>query len=182
MALRRKAAVSIAIVATPPHGILFIERALHLRDHPGQIALPGGGVDPEDGDDLLRTALRELREEVGVTAERVTVIAELPVVSQRRANNFDVTPFVAVIAPGPFTIDGDETAGMFTIPLQTIVTDGVRDGTVEYGGLTIDTLVLDYDGRRVWGLTANILRLFIDRWNEPNGALRAQVEAVLVVS
>jgi ADP-ribose pyrophosphatase YjhB (NUDIX family) len=176
---RRRAAVSIAIIASPPHGILFVERASHLRDHPGQIALPGGGVDPEDGDDLQRTALRELREEVGIEPERVTVLAQLPVVSQRRANNFDVAPFVVVVAPGPFTIDGTETAGMFTVPLATILSDGVRDGRVEYGGITIDSPVLDHEGRRVWGLTAHILRSFVARWNDESSDLRALVEARL---
>ncbi len=128
---RRIAAVTIAIIAAPPHGVLFVERAAHLRDHPGQIALPGGSADPADGGDLERTALRELREEVGVAPERVTILARLPLVRQTRANNFDVTPFVATVAPGGFTIDGTETAGMFTIPLEVIVGDALRAGTVE---------------------------------------------------
>jgi Pyruvate/2-oxoacid:ferredoxin oxidoreductase gamma subunit/ADP-ribose pyrophosphatase YjhB (NUDIX family) len=112
--LRRKAAVAVAVNARPPHGVIFVERASHLRDHPGQIGLPGGRVDAADGDDLRRTVLRELHEEIGVTPERVTIVGNLAQVSQR-VNTFDVTPFVAVIAPGPFTIDGSETAGMFTM-------------------------------------------------------------------
>src|ERR1700736_6893982 len=97
--VRRTAAVAFAILKAPPHGVIFIERASHLRDPPGQIALPGGSVDAEDGGDLRRTALRELREEVGVAPERVTIVGQLPMVSQRRAHNFDVTPFVATVAP-----------------------------------------------------------------------------------
>ena len=176
---RRKAAVTVAIVAAPPHGILFVERASHLRDHPGQIGLPGGGVDPADGDDLERTALRELREEVGVEAERVRIVGRLPQVSQR-VNTFDVTPFIAVIAPGPFTIDGSETAGMFTIPLSIVVSDSLRKGSISIAERIVESHILDYEGRRVWGLTGRILRAFADRWNDEASGVRAAVEAAFL--
>lgn len=175
---RRKAAVAIGIVAAPPHGVLFVERASHLRDHPGQIGLPGGGVDPADGGDPARTALRELREEVGVAPERVTIVGRLPEVSQQ-VNTFDVTPFVAVIAPGPFTIDGSETAGMFTIPLEFIVSGALRRGTIEFAERLIETYLLDYEGRRVWGLTGRILRSFVEHWHDGKCDLRGAVAAAL---
>ena len=63
---RRPAAVVLGIIDEPPHGVIFIERSEHLRAHAGQIGLPGGGSDPQDGGDLVRTALREMEEEVGV--------------------------------------------------------------------------------------------------------------------
>jgi 8-oxo-dGTP pyrophosphatase MutT (NUDIX family) len=176
--VRRKAAVAVAIGARPPHGVIFVERASHLRDHPGQIGLPGGGVDADDGDDLERTVLRELHEEIGVARERVTIVGRLPQVSQR-VNTFDVTPFVAVIAPGPFTIDGNETAGMFTIPLAVVLSDALRKGTIDVAERVVDTYLLDYDGRRIWGLTGRILQSFAEAWNEPQAALRASVERAL---
>jgi 8-oxo-dGTP pyrophosphatase MutT (NUDIX family) len=175
---RRRAAVAIAIIATPPHGILFVERASHLRDHPGQIGLPGGGVDPQDDDDLERTALRELREEVGVVPERVQIVGRLRQVSQR-VNTFDVTPFIAVIAPGPFTIDGSETAGMFTVPLEIVVSEALRKGSITIAERIIESYILDYDGRRVWGLTGGILRLFVEAWNDETSGVRPAVEAKL---
>ena len=176
---RRTAAVVVAILTTPPHGVIFIERAAHLRDHPGQIALPGGSVDPADGGDLRRTALREMREEVGVDSERVTILAQLPIVSQRRANNFDVTPFVATVAPGPLTIDGTETAAVFTIPLAFII-ESLQAGTVTVGEQSIETYILDFERRRVWGLTGHILRWFVEAWNDAANPLRAAVEGALV--
>jgi 8-oxo-dGTP pyrophosphatase MutT (NUDIX family) len=176
--VRRTAAVVVAILTTPPHGVIFIERASHLRDHPGQIALPGGSVDPSDGGDLRRTALREMREEVGVAAERVTIVGRLPVVSQRRANNFDVTPFVATVAPGPLTIDGTETAAVFTVPLAFII-ERLQAGTVTVGEQSVETYVLDFETRRVWGLTGGILRKFVEAWNDAADPLRAAVEAAL---
>ncbi len=173
---RRTAAVALAFSTAPPHGAIFIERASHLRDHPGQIALPGGSVDPADGGDLRRTALRELREEVGVAAERVTIVGELPMVRQTRANNFDVTPFVAAVAPGPLTIDGTETAAVFTIPLDVIVAE-LTHGTVAVGEVSVETHLLDFESRRVWGLTAHVLRSFVDAWRDPQHPLRAALEA-----
>ncbi|GAC1578184.1 MAG: hypothetical protein NVS3B7_11750 [Candidatus Elarobacter sp.] len=178
MTVRRKAAVAIAIIAAPPFGIVFVERAKHLRDHPGQIGLPGGGVDPEDGGDLERTVLRELREEVGVVPERVRIVRRLPMVSQR-VNTFDVTPFVAVVAPGPLTIDADETAGVFTIPLDVVISDALGMGVIEVGERIVETFILDYDERRVWGLTGRILRTFADAWPDAAGGMRAAVEAEL---
>lgn len=175
---RRTAAVAMAILRTPARGVIFIERASHLRDHPGQIALPGGSVDPEDGGDLKRTALRELREEVGVAPERVAIVGQLPVARQTRANNFDVTPFVATVAPGPLTIDGTETAAVFTIPLDVIV-EQLTHGTHAVGDLSVETYILDYDNRRVWGLTGHILRSFVDAWTDAANPLRAAVEGAL---
>ena len=176
---RRTAAVALAILKAPPHGVIFIERASHLRDHPGQIALPGGSVDAADGGDLRRTALRELREEVGVAPERVTHRRRsFRSSARRRANNFDVTPFVAAVAPGPLTIDGTETAAVFTIPLHFIV-ERVRPGTVMVGELSVETYLLDFETRRVWGLTGNILRAFVDAWNDAANPLRAAVESTL---
>jgi 8-oxo-dGTP pyrophosphatase MutT (NUDIX family) len=175
---RRTAAVVVAILTAPPHGVIFIERAAHLRDHPGQIALPGGSVDPADGGDLRRTALREMREEVGVAAERVTILGQLPIVSQRRANNFDVTPFVAAVAPGPLTIDGTETAAVFTIPLAFVI-ERLQAGTVTVGEQSVETYILDFETRRVWGLTGHILRRFVEAWNDDANPLRAAVEGAL---
>jgi 8-oxo-dGTP pyrophosphatase MutT (NUDIX family) len=153
-----------------------VERAAHLRDHPGQIGLPGGSVHPEDAD-LRATALRELHEEVGVDPSRVTIVARLPVFSQRMVNNFDVTPFVAAIKPGVLKIDSSETAGVFTVPLARIVDEGLREDRVEHRGLRVQSLVLDYEGYRIWGFTARILEAFISQWH--GGELRDRVHAEL---
>ncbi len=161
---RRQAAVVIAIFRAFPHGVVFVERGSHLRDHPGQIGLPGGRAHPEDSG-LEATALRELHEEVGIESGRATIVERLPTLHQRVRNNFDVTPFVAVVEPGDLTIDGDETAGVFLVPLATIVEGGLQRGSVDYGGLRLPSLVLDFEGRRIWGLTARILHSFVARWN-----------------
>ena len=74
---RRPAAVVLGIFEAPPHGVIFIERAAHLRNHAGQIGLPGGGKDAGDAN-LEATALREMHEEVAVDPARVTIVANAP--------------------------------------------------------------------------------------------------------
>ena len=174
----RPAAVVLAIFATPPHGVIFIERAAHLRHHAGQIGLPGGGVDPEDAGDLRRTALREMHEEVGIEEERVDFLWTLEPIHPR-VSNFLVTPFVAVVQPGPLVIDTSETAAVFSIPLATVL-ERVHDGVMDLGAIQIQTTLLDYDGRRIWGLTGHVLRQFVDAWNA--GEMRRLIESRLTLS
>lgn len=174
---RRPAAVVLGIIDEPPHGVIFIERATHLRTHAGQIGLPGGGSDPEDGGDLMKTALREMEEEVGVEPSRVRFVGKLPAV-RARVNQYVVTPYVAIISSGELRIDATETVGVFTVPLD-IVLDELRDGVVAIGTYEVKTPLLDYDGRRIWGLTGHILRSFSDAWNNPAANLRSLIQSSL---
>jgi 8-oxo-dGTP pyrophosphatase MutT (NUDIX family) len=176
----RAAAVLLAIFADPPHPVVFIERAAHLRDHPGQIGFPGGSVDAADGDDRARTVLRELHEELGVGAERVTLVGRLPDVRQQ-TNNFIVTPFVGVLRSGtPLTIDATETAAVFTAPLEALVAPGaVHPGIETFGEYAVETWVFDYGDLHVWGLTASILHEFTAAWNSGDSPLCAAVHSAL---
>lgn len=178
---RRPAAVTLAILAEPPHGVVFIERAAHLANHPGQIGLPGGALDPSDGGDHRAAALRELHEEVGIGPERVSVVGELPMIAQR-VNVFDVVPFVAVVEPGPLRIDPNEVASVFTVPLATILGDALTTGHVRVGAVDVPSDILDVDGRRIWGLTGRILRSFRDAWKAGDGDMRARVERALATN
>jgi len=171
-AARRPAAVVLGIFDQPPHGVIFIERSAHLRNHAGQIGLPGGGMDPGDAD-LRATALREMQEEVAVDPARVTIVGKLPVI-KARVNNYAVTPFVATIEPGDLRIDATETVGVFTVPLETLLRD-LREGTVAVENLDIPSPILDHGEKRIWGLTGHILRAFVAAWNDPDNDLRARV-------
>jgi 8-oxo-dGTP pyrophosphatase MutT (NUDIX family) len=172
--------VLLAIFADPPHRIVFVERAAHLRNHPGQIAFPGGSADAADGDDRRRTALRELHEELGVPAERVTIVGRLPDAYQR-SNNFLVTPFVGVLRSAtPLTIDATETAAVFTVPLDAVVAPGaVHPGIETIGEVAIETWVFDYGDLHVWGLTASMLHEFVAAWSSTHSELRANIENAL---
>lgn len=143
--------------------MIFVERAAHLRRNPGQVGFPGGGAEPGDGGDPVRTALRELTEELGVAAECVNVVGRLSQLEQR-SSGLIITPVVGVLSANtpPFVADGDEIVGAFAVPLPLIIANSGPS--------------LDYDGRHIWGFTARILASFVAAWNAPVSSLRAAIE------
>lgn len=176
----RFAAVVIPIYANPPHDVVFIERAQHLRRHAGQIAFPGGAVDDGDDGDHARAALREVEEEIGIPPAAIRIVDELAAIAQRQ-NVFLVTPFVGVVAPGTeLIVDANEAAAAIRVPLAAIVAPGaVHDGVHLAGDRRIATTLFDYGEMHVWGLTGHILRDFVARYHAPGSALRATLEAQL---
>ncbi len=168
----------VPILATPPHSVIFVERAQHLRRHPGQIAFPGGASDESDGGDPVRTALRELEEEIGVAAERVRVAGRLPD-STQEMNRFIITPIVGVLdASARFRVDGEEIASLFAVPLAAILDDGaLYEDTAITAARGRAMYAFDYEGRHIWGFTGRILKTFVDAWSAPESSLRCAVEA-----
>jgi 8-oxo-dGTP pyrophosphatase MutT (NUDIX family) len=121
---RRLAAVVIPIFANPPHEVVFVERARHLRRHAGQIAFPGGAVDEEDEGDLARAGTRELYEEIGIPPASITIVGQLDPIRQR-TNIFNVTAFIGVVAPGtPLVVDLNEASAAHRVPLAEILAPG----------------------------------------------------------
>jgi 8-oxo-dGTP pyrophosphatase MutT (NUDIX family) len=169
-------AVLVPIFAKAPHGVLFVERATHLRRHAGQIGLPGGRADPIDGGDPERTALRELFEELGIESDRVTVVGRLPALEQS-SSRFVITPIVGVVDPGvAVRPDGNEIAGFFDVPLAAIVADGALYDDAATGRARGRAMyALDYAGRHIWGFTARILKSFVDEWNAAGSPLRRAI-------
>jgi ADP-ribose pyrophosphatase YjhB (NUDIX family) len=174
----RRAAVTLAIESAPPHGVIFIERAEHLRHHAGEIAFPGGAAELHDNGELARTALRELEEEVGIEPERVSLVGQLSDVSPR-VSGYVVTPFVAVVRPGPYILDRSEVAGIFTVPLAEVVGRGVGQGRVKVGIFNVQSYIFEYGGSRVWGMTARVLQEFVTVWKHQNSELRTRIEQAL---
>ena len=174
---RRPAAVVLAINVRPPHDVIFVERAAHLRSHPGQIGLPGGGMDPIDDGDLERTALRELHEEVGIAPEHVRFAGRLSPI-RARVNRYVVTPFVAIVADVPLHVEPGELTGAFTVPLTEII-ERLTDGVYTFGSFEIETPLLEVGARTIWGLTGHVLRDFVEQWESAQSPLRARIEALL---
>jgi 8-oxo-dGTP pyrophosphatase MutT (NUDIX family) len=172
--MERYAAVLIPIFAAAPPHVVFIERARHLRRHAGQIAFPGGAVEPDEAADHERAALREVEEEIGIAPDRVAVVERLPAIRQR-SGGFTVTPFIGIIAPdGPLTVDANEVAAIHRVPLAAILAPGaVRAGIEIAGERRIDTTHFDHDGLHVWGLTGHILAAFVERYRDAASPLRA---------
>ncbi|MEE3252821.1 MAG: CoA pyrophosphatase, partial [Nitrospinota bacterium] len=112
----KKAAVLVMLY--PKHNkthILMIKRGVHLKSHGGEIGFPGGGYEEEQDKNLLTTALRETREEIGVHVETSKVIAQLPIVNTRLG--FEITPFVSVLSESQeFKRQEDEVDEILEIP------------------------------------------------------------------
>jgi len=162
IALREGTAVTEAAVLVPlvnrPAGVqvLLTQRTEHLRDHGGQVSFPGGRVEP---DDLHReaTALRETTEEIGLPANRVTLLGRLP--DYEIPSGFRITPVIGWVEP-PFTLQPDafEVADIFEAPLAHFL-DAANYQRREYHfrGRHRHYLAIPWEGRYIWGATAGML-------------------------
>lgn len=137
--------------------VILTQRAMHLNNHAGEVAFPGGMWDKTDSD-LLHTALREADEEIGLAPSLVQPIATLPVSTPRR-RNLNVTPFVGLVdGPLDLVADPGEIGALFDAPLRLFM--NVEDYDyfemkTEYGALTFP--FLPYKGYKIWGFTLKVL-------------------------
>ena len=156
----RPASVLLALIERPSGPtVLFTERAAHLKDHAGQVSLPGGRI--AAGETPAEAALREAHEEVGLDPAAVEVIGSLD--GFLTGTGFTVMPVIGVVQARDFvaTPDPREVAGVFEVPLGVILDrSALRVGYFERHGSRLLTYELDYDGRRIWGATAAVLRNF----------------------
>lgn len=158
--------VPILETVTGPE-LLFTVRARHLRRHPGQIAFPGGHVEP--GETLLEAALRETEEEVGVTVAQENVLGRLS--SHPSPTGSCATPFVATMAwPQPLTLSEDEVESTFTVPVSDLLQMAPSSQLVHHLGESRLLHSYDWEDMQIWGLTGNVL-------HELLGAIRQSLPA-----
>jgi len=141
---------------------LFIRRQEHLMSHPGQIAFPGGGVEPEDAS-IEDSALRETHEEIGVPPDRIQVFGRLDEIET--VTGYRIAPVVGRI-PYPFTfvLDDYEVAETFVLPIARLRDPAVfREEHMEREGRKYPVYFYELDDRVIWGATAKILRQFLHR-------------------
>lgn len=168
------AAVLVAIVMHASPTVLLTQRTAHLPTHAGQIAFPGGKLDAGDAS-AQAAALREAQEEVGLAAEWVEIIGELPAYATGTA--FMVTPVVALVRPG-FLLQPNpgEVADVFEVPLTHLMNPAHhRHHEAVWQGQNRRWLSMPYqDGleqRYIWGATAgmlrNLYRFLAANWVQP---------------
>jgi 8-oxo-dGTP pyrophosphatase MutT (NUDIX family) len=151
------AAVLIALLpAADGPRILLTRRADHLEHHAGQIAFPGGRIEPEDPDPVA-AALREAREEIGLDPRRVEILGEIA--SYRTRTGFSIHPVVGwVEPPASFRPDPFEVAELFDVPLAHVLDPANhRRDAHERDGRRREFWVVPYENRYIWGATAGIL-------------------------
>jgi 8-oxo-dGTP pyrophosphatase MutT (NUDIX family) len=162
----RQASVLVPLVQRDELMVLLTQRTDHLNDHPGQISFPGGRAEPEDAH-ATATALREAQEEIGLAAEYVDVLGELP--TYTTGTSFIVTPVVALVRPG-FALSADpfEVAEVFEVPLAFLMNPAHhRWHSVDMAGRKREFLSMPWVDVQapgaarqyfVWGATAAMLR------------------------
>lgn len=154
---KRQAAVLVPVVRRPQPGLLLTQRSALLRQHPGQVAFPGGAVDSTDVS-LIAAALRESHEELAIPPESVEIIGTLPCVES--VTGFQVTPVVGIIPPGlPWHANEEEVSAVFEMPLTEALTLGrYYPLDIRRRGNAHRVWLSWYQHYFVWGMTAGIIR------------------------
>ena len=150
------AAVLIAITDVPHDPqVILTQRPRAMRDHPGQVAFPGGKIDP--GEDAIAAALREAEEELALPRHAVRVIGTSDV--YHTGTGFLVTPVVGVVPPGlTLTPNPSEVEAWFEAPLALLLDPASWTANeVFWRGANRRYLELDWQGFRIWGVTAAII-------------------------
>ena len=142
--------------------VLFTERSDEVNFHKGQVCFPGGTQEPSDSS-LLQTALREIKEEIGLETKNIEILGELDDMLTF-VTNYVISPFVAFISsPHSLKTDGREVKGTFSVPLSFLM-DEIN--------FKQDSHSYEYEGHIIWGATARILRQFIGLLKSESGALQ----------
>jgi len=141
--------------------ILLTQRTEQVTEHKGQISFPGG-VYEEDDRTLLRTALRETSEEIGLMAEDVEVLGELDD-EVSLTSNYVISPFVALIPwPYKFKLNQEETEEIIEVPISALLDKTcLRQETETTDGEMVTSYFYRYQERIIWGATARILNQFL---------------------
>ena len=156
------AAVLIPIVARAELTVLLTQRTEGLPHHAGQIAFPGGRMEATDRDPIA-TALREAREEIGLDPRFVEPLGYLD--AYRTGTGFRIFPVVSLVREG-FTLklDAREVADAFEVPLAIVmVSQNHKRETIDWSGFPLNSYVMQFGNRKIWGATAIILRNLYER-------------------
>jgi len=151
-----RAAVLVAVTDRAEPGVILTQRTEHLRRHPGQIAFPGGRIDPDDAD-AVAAALREAEEEIALPRETVTVAGTTD--RYRTGTRFDITPVIGVVPPDlRLTPSEAEVASVFEVPLRFLLDPSNHaEASATWQGRERRYYEISWGERRIWGATAGMI-------------------------
>ncbi|MBU2866706.1 CoA pyrophosphatase [Pacificibacter marinus] len=142
--------------------LILTKRSSTIKHHPGQIAFPGGRVDPTDATHIA-AALREADEEIGLPPENVDVLGELP--SHETISNYTMHPVVGWVTQN-FTprLEAAEVSEMFEVPLLHVL--DISNYTIQsriWRRQVRKFYTVPYGPYYIWGATARVLRSFAQK-------------------
>jgi 8-oxo-dGTP pyrophosphatase MutT (NUDIX family) len=158
----RPAAVLVPVVDRPMPSVILTVRTADLATHAGQIAFPGGKIDPHD-ESPLGAALREAEEEIGLAPALVEPLGYLDL--YLTFSGFRILPTVARVAPGyALDLNKSEVSEAFEVPLAFLMgPENHHRHTRDWKGITRHYYAMPYEDRYIWGVTAGILRNLYER-------------------
>jgi 8-oxo-dGTP pyrophosphatase MutT (NUDIX family) len=163
----RKAAVLIGLIDRgDDYGVLLTLRPESMAQHAGQVAFPGGRIEPDDVTPLA-AALREASEEVGVDPVSITMLGQGD--PYLTGTGFAISPFVGVLPPG-FTPQPHprEVADVFETPLSFLMNPANHQRHErEYKGALRAYYAMPHNGRYIWGATAGMIKSLYERLYGP---------------
>jgi 8-oxo-dGTP pyrophosphatase MutT (NUDIX family) len=150
-----QAAVLIAITDRAEPGVILTVRREHLRTHAGQVAFPGGRLDP--GEDAIAAALREAHEEILLDSAAVDVVGAIE--PYRTVTSYVVTPVLGVVPPGlPLEPHEHEVADWFEAPFSFLLDPAnQQQRTALFQGRERHYYEIIWNDRRIWGATAAMI-------------------------
>ncbi len=158
----RDAAVLVPVIdAAVGPKLVFTKRAAYLKEHPGQMSFPGGGVEPFD-QDLTATALREAHEEIGLVRSEATVLGQLDCI--QTVTQYAICPVVARVPDRTYQPDEREVAEIVPLSIGALTDptnyeSELRDHPAE-GEIRLHYFRVN--GYTVWGATARMLVQFLE--------------------
>ncbi|MDB5679461.1 CoA pyrophosphatase [Sphingomonas bacterium] len=150
------AAVLVAITDRPAPGVILTQRTDTMRKHAGQVAFPGGRIDPGDKD-AAAAALREAEEEIALPRSAVEVIGAADL--YLTVTGYSVTPVIGVIAPDlDYHPNEAEVADVFEVPLAFVLDPANQiETSAEWQGRMRTYYEINWGDRRIWGATAAMM-------------------------
>lgn len=143
--------------------LLYIRRSTDVQDHKGQVAFPGGAIEPDDINEAA-AAMRESREEIGLSTQAIRILGQMG--SRNTISHYYITPVVGVIDwPFPIQMQTSEVSRVFTIPLRWLAEPSHhrRSDVIRPTGVIEPVYFFDvFDGELLWGITAAITLHFLE--------------------